>query len=518
MPARTLAPARFRSIALPLDVVAILLFGMLSVQYFVAATTLARGAPFWMDEVLSVWTARLPDTRAIWSALVHGAEFSPPLYDLLLHALQTIGVTSALGLRLPSILAIFLAAIAAAVVVRRRAGVASAALAAGVMLSSGLFGYAVQARPYALVTAVFAWAFVLFDRPAGGPNNGPADSPAEGPGNVPSARRLAALAVLLVIAIGLHFYALLLAGGLIVLELVRSSLERRAPDWRTLATIALASSSLLLWWPILAAARTYSGADVAASAYYARPTLVALVRTYARLLGWLILPLGALLSAVVALGDRRPLRSRLRITAMLLSAIPVGVWLFALLVSHSYADRYALAGVLGIALFFGALVERLGRWSAPVSVLLLASFLVGNAYRAPGEIDKTDRLDALMTIAAAPGPLPIVTGSGLRFFEFYETARPSIRRRLRFLDIPDAPSTDPTNRHQLLRWMALEPGLPVEDAHAFLCATPAFLLFAQPDGGGADALPGWLAGRAYFTTPPNDRASLTLIRSRPCNS
>ena len=513
MPARTLAPARFRSIALRLDTVAILLFGVLSVQYFVAATTLARGAPFWMDEVLSVWAARLPDTRAIWSALVHGAEFSPPLYDLLLHALGTIGVTSAFGLRLPSILAIFLAAIAAAVVVRRRASVASAVLAAGVMLSSGLFGYAVQARPYALVTAVFAWAFVLFDRP----DNGPADSPAKGPGNAPSARRLAALAVLLVIAIGLHFYALLLAGGLIVLELVRSSLERRAPDWRTLATIALASSSLFLWWPILAAARTYSGADVAASAYYARPTLVALVRTYARLLGWLILPLGALLSAVVALGDRRPLRSRLRITAMLLSAIPVGVWLFALLVSHSYADRYALAGVLGIALLFGALVERLGRWSAPVSVLLLASFLVGNAYRAPGEIDKTDRLEALATIAAAPGTIPIVTGSGLRFFEFYETARPSIRRRLRFLDIPDAPSTDPTNRHQLLRWKALEPGLPVDDAHAFLCATPAFLLFAQPDDGGADALPGWLASRAYFTPPPNDRASLTPIRSRPCN-
>lgn len=494
MPADAHSPSPSAARLPGLDRVAIGLFAALSLVYFIQAATLAARAPFWMDEVLTLWTARLPDMGAIWSALCHGAEFTPPLYDWLIHALSAAGVTSALGLRLPSILALYAAALATGTIARRHAGLAPAALAAGIVLSSGLFGWAVQLRPYALVTAAFAGALALYDRPGR-----------------PTYRRLAALALVLAIAIGLHFYALVLVAGLGVLELVRARAERRAPSWRTLAALLLAASSILLWLPILLAARAYSGNDVFAPEYYGKPEALALVRTYATLLGWLIPLLVGLLVASIALKrDASPLRT----TAFVVALAPVGVFLFALLVSHSYSDRYALAGAIGIALLFAALAHQLGPRAAPASVLLLALLILRSVWRPGGEIAKADRLDALATVAAAPATLPIVTGSGLRFFELRENL--AAGARLSFLDTPDMPSRDPTNRNQVLRWKALDPRLRVADADAFVCATPTFYLFAQPPDGGADTLPAWLAGRADFTPPPRGRASLTLVRARPC--
>lgn len=479
-----------RTAALTLDRAAVLLFALASAIYFVQAMVLAAHAPFWMDEILTLWTARLPDMAAVWTALVRGAEFTPPLYDWLIHGLYQMGVTSPLGLRLPSIIAIYIAALATGAIVRRHAGSAPAALAAGIILSSGLFGYAVQMRPYALVTAAFACALALYDRPGR-----------------PSIQRLAAMAALLALAIGLHFYALLLAAGLGLLELIRARTGGRAPCWRTLAAIAVAGASILAWLPILLAARAYSASDVLAPDYYARPIPFALIRTYAMLLGWLIVPLVALLAASIIMKRER---SPLHLTAFTIAAAPIGVFAFALLVSHSYADRYALAGGIGVALLFAALAQQ---FSPRASVALLAMLIAATPWRAGGEIAKADRLDALAAVEAAPSALPIVTGSGLRFFELRENSVAG--PRIAFLDTR-MPSGDPTNRNQISRWKAIDPSLKIEDAQAFLCAHPAFYLFAQPLDGGADELPAWLATRADFTSPPANHASLTLVRAHAC--
>ena len=493
MPADTAVRPRSLAAVLTLDRAAVLAFVAISAVYFRQATTLAAHAPFWMDEILTLRTARLPDAAAIWSALVHGAEFTPPLGDLLVHAVYRAGITGALGLRAVSIAAIYVAALATGAIVRRHAGTAPAALAAGVMLSSGLFGYAVQVRPYALVTAAFAGALMLHDRPGRASN-----------------RRIVAIGMLLALAIGLHFYALLLAGALTLVELVKASSERRKPDARLLIAIAIAAGSILLYWPILHAARMFSAVDVAAPDYYARPTLAALVDTYTMLLGWLVVPLSALLAArLVRPHDAIPLER----TAVLVAAIPLGVFLFALLVSHSYAERYALSGMIGIAMLFGIFVRTLGRHADLASVAILLLLIVMAPWRDRGEIGKTDRIDALATVAAAPTADPIVTGSGLRFLELRE-AFPG--RRIVFLDTPGTESPDPTNRNQVLRWAAIDPALEVADARAFLCAHPSVSLFAQPATGGADPLPLWLARHADLTPPPAGRASLTRVHARPC--
>lgn len=477
------------------DVLAVLLFLLVSVHYAVASITLAASAPLWMDEVLAVRTARLTDPAAIWHALVHGAEFSPPLYDMLLGRLHALGVDTPIGWRLPSIVAGYAAAIALGSIAWRRYGRVPAALAAGIVLSSGLFAYAVQARPYALLIAVFALALAIRERPAGAQ---------------PSPRRCALLALLLVVMVALHFYALLLVAVLVAIELA----ERRPPSRGVLAASAVAAASIAAWLPILVAAHHYSGADTGAPGYYARPTLDALLSSYALTLGW---PALLLLGLLIIVALRRARALPVPVPALGLLTVPLVVFAFALLVSHSFTDRYVVSAALGAGLLAAWLVARLDENRRAIGLVALALLVPGNdAGRWGGEIAKRDRLDALDAVARVPGNAPIVTGSGLRFLEMAENARPEIARRLVYLDTPDIPSPDPTNRNQVLRWAAIDPRVRVAQARAFTCAHPALWLFAQPGPGGADTLPDWFARRFDMPDPPARRATVRPVRMPYC--
>lgn len=471
------------------------LFALLSALYFVQAALLAAQQPFWMDEILTLWTARMEGPDAIWSALTRGSEFTPPLNNLLAHTLYSAGITSSLGLRLPSIIAGYLVALASGLIVFRRFGAPPAAIAAGVILSSGLFGYALQLRPYALVTAAFACAVAVYDAAGRA-----------------SARRLAALFILLVLAIGLHFYALILVLGLAGLELARARLEHRRPSWPTLAVIAAAAGSILLWWPILAAARTYSGADTGAPQYYGQPNLSALAYTYSMLLGWQGVPLIAILWAAMPLMRRA---DTLKTTAYVIALLPVAVFGFALVVSHSYSERYSLTAIIGIALLVGSLIHELSERRPYAAVLMLALLCLSAAWRSAGEIGKADRLAVFAAFERAPAALPVVTGSAQRFFEIRENV--AAGDRLIFLDAPSVSAKDPTNRHQLLRWNAIDPVLRIADARAFLCTHPTFSLIVEPKDG-VDPFAAWLAHRAEVGLYPAEGASLVTVRSRPCVS
>src|SRR3984957_12342092 len=139
-------------------------FVLISVAYFYSAIVTAIAKSLWMDEVLAVATARLPTLGDIWSAIWSGAEFSPPTYHVFLHAL--IGLAGAhddrLVVRLPSIMAVYVAALCIGILVRRRLGSTAPALCLGVILCPGLFDYAVQARQYALLSLGLAAALLIW--------------------------------------------------------------------------------------------------------------------------------------------------------------------------------------------------------------------------------------------------------------------------------------------------------------------------------------------------------------------
>jgi 4-amino-4-deoxy-L-arabinose transferase-like glycosyltransferase len=463
----------------------------------------AARKPYWMDEVLAVWTARRGSVGAVWEALRQGAEFSPPLYHVLLRAILAAGFDDPVILRLPSILAIAVVALAAFVLVRRRFPLPLACLALVFCLSGPLFAFAIQARPYAGVAACFALACTLWD--------GPAERPVSGP-------RALGIALLLGLAVGMHFYAILLVAALGLMELVWMLRHRRI-RWPVILALAAAAAALLPWLPIMRAASAYNHGDTAAPDYYARPTLARLVGTYVEMAGGdRLLPPVPLAMLLVALGARLLARRRaaartedLGIVAGVLCAVPLLVFVFAAVVTGTFNARYVIVTVLGVGLFVaqGVAAHRRGRVIACALIGVAAASLLWTAAR-----PWTFRREAAIDLAAlAPAGLPIATGNGLRFFEIYDGADPATRARLTFLQAPDlSRSPDPTNDHQVERWGRIDPALPIAPMDTFLAAHPEFLLYT--DAQFPDLVADSLQARGYAATPvvARDGMSLLLVR------
>lgn len=454
------------------DRLAWILVALASLAYAVMAVREALDAPYWMDEVLAVWTARLPTAGAVWAALNKGAEFSPPLFHLILQKIQQVGGHGRLAMRAPALVAVYVVAVCAFILVRRRREPMLAALAFTVCLASGLVDYAVQARQYALVAACFALAAVLWD-------------------GIPARRRAwpsaVGLGLLLAFAIGLHFYAILLAGTLGLVELAWA-VKHRQLRWPVLAAIALAGLSILIWWPIFQHVSAFNRGDTASPYYYAHPTPMKVADAYVGILAGhdatlaspLILVLVAALAAFV-LSLRTPWRiSDLDLLIIAACLIPGVVYAFAVLVTHTFNERYAIAAALGFALLMARAVAALpqSRWVAlGLGLVLLLGMLapIRMSYLAD------DLREDTALVRRAPTGLPIVTGNGLRFLELSENAGPGVARRLVYLTADDeAALGDPTNEHQVERWKSIDPKLNVQIGAAFFAAHKSFVMFRDP--------------------------------------
>lgn len=486
-----------------LDWTSAVLFALISLFYVQDAVAISAHSPFWMDEVLALWTARQPDQPAVWAALQKGSEFTPPLYDSFLHFWIKTGANSPLMLRLPSIVAGYMAALAMGELVRRRAGWPLAALAAGSILTGTLFDFSVQLRPYVFVTAAFGWALVIWD-------NLPDD------GHIPL-RRLLALGTLLTAMIALHFYALLLVATLGLGEITRRYMGGHTPRMKVALTIGISATTILCWWPIIHAASQFSRLDVFATGYYGRPLISHLGTYYVDL--WGLPGLIAFVPGFAILVRRRTSIQdiRLGVLALVLCAIPALVFAFALAVSHSFALRYVLAGVFGVVLGLVWFVRQSGESEAIWSVSILLLLAVFSHNRGIVDIAKQDQLNlfamAMSTSSPALSDLPIATGNGLRYLELMANLPAKVTRRLIYVDLPDFPTKDPTNMHQVERWKAIDGTLRVINGAKFICATPRFLLLTDA-GSADDELPAWLHGRTITPENRSDRPSLSVVQIR----
>ena len=502
------APERQHSLPGPailkrrVDRAAIGLTALASAAYLWIALSVAS-KPYWMDEVLAVWTARRDGVHGVWDALRQGAEFSPPLYHLMLQAILAAGFDNPVLLRLPSILAIYVVALAAFVLVRRRFALPVACLALVFCLSGPLFSYAVQARQYACVAACFALACTLWD--------GRAERTVSG-------IRALGIAVLLSLAIGMHFYAILLAAALGLMEL-GWMLRHRRVRWPIVLALLMAAASLLLWLPIMQAVSAYNLGDAAAPDYYARPTVERLFATYAVMLGGNGMlpptPLAILLAGFCArVVARRRASARAEdfgILAAVLCMVPLLIFAFSALVTGTFNPRYVIVTAIGVSLIVAQCVAA-NRHGDVIACGMIAASIA--AFQIGGETAQPTRREmAIDLVNHAPEGLPIATGNGLRFFETYEGADRAVARRLSFLKVPDlSRSPDPTNDHQVERWVNINAELPVVSIDRFLASNTEFLLFEEPKQ--PDMVPDYLRARGYVVTPIVERASmsLTLVR------
>ena len=441
--------------------------------------------PLWMDEVLSAWAARLPTAGDVISAHSRGSESCPPTYNLLLHSLIGLAGNNYLVMRLPAVLATMGTGICLFALLRPVAGVEAAAFGMAFLLLGLPAEFAIQVRPYALVTFCFAAAAVLwrdFDQ------RGTASA------------RVAVFALLLVAAFSLHFYATLFIPCFGLMEAFWTVRRRRIriQVWAGLLAAGLAT---FLWLPLMSVFVLSNKADTVSPLYYARPVLQRLVESYSELtvrhptLQKLVPITFASLFAVMAVprlrkmaGSRTTPNAKAGPLAIVLAGgavLPLIVFAFACLVTGTFNIRYCLAGAFGISGAFAWAFSRVpGCKLAVFPVLIAASVLAACRFqtRLPNFMPPPEQLG---------GTWPIVIADGLDYLQTTEAASYGLKQRLVYVNRPEGVySPDPTNENLIDRWHAIRPDLNVADASGFLADTSYFYILTSP--GTNDVLSPWL--------------------------
>ncbi|MFB7669066.1 glycosyltransferase family 39 protein [Kitasatospora sp. NPDC056138] len=313
-----------------------------------------RGGSIWRDEAVSYQVAHrsLPE---IWRML-HGIDAVHGLHYLLLHTVFRFWDGGLLALRLPSVLAMVLAAAALAEIGRRLAGPRAGLLAGLVFaLVPAVQQYAQEGRSYASVCAAVVVGSLLLVRAW----------------QRPGASAWAAYGAVMLLGTLLHEFAVLVVAG----------------------------HAVTLWWG-RAGRRVWRGWAVTTAIVLAGLLpLVLISRAQADQVAWIRPPdwsdiwAPALTSAVGALCAclRQPAvpgaALRLRVLALPLLVLPPVVLILVSYLDPLYVDRYVVFSYAGLALLLGLALDRgwarlpraLTRWPTagrPVVAALALSALV----------------------------------------------------------------------------------------------------------------------------------------------
>lgn len=338
-----------------------------TLAYFALCVVASARKALWYDELFTFYVAELPDSTAILNALRGGMDNHPPISYLLGHYSMALVGHTPLGLRLPSMIAVWVGLVAVYRFAAARATPEAGACAVLFVASSVLFPYAYEARAYSLVFAgtcltLLAWQSCLDE----------------------ARRRWAPYLLFLGLSATLwtHFYAILVLAPLALGELARAFDRRRVDVPVALALVGGTCNVAPLYWFVK---QTNVGFAVH---FWARPGGIgSLMKTYDELFAGLWLPVTAILIPLLIrlLWSRRPQTlpasqggaARWELTAVLgLLAVPCVMWVLAKLITHVFQFRYAFITLIGAAVMFAWVVVSIGdrktaRLAAFALVLLL---------------------------------------------------------------------------------------------------------------------------------------------------
>lgn len=395
----------------------------------------AAGKPFWIDEFCTLAVAMQPGIHGILDALHRGVDSAPPLFYLIEKAsLKLIG-NRELALRLPSIVAFSCMLLCVFAFLRRRSGDLIACLCSLLFFSTTLFTiYSTDGRSYGMVIACIAFAMVCYQR-------------------LPSARWTALLALSLIVAESLHYFAVFAMAPFWLAEGV-ALLRARRVRWAVWLALACGLVPLVAFWPLLASYRSFYGAHIV----FSHPPLGKIPEYWG---SYFLVdpPLGAGL-ALVALAailwtllprDGRTLweldEKDLTEGTLLIGLVALPVIAFVLVrLSHAIlTNRYMLASILGVAAG-AACALSLAR---PKIVALFAMFLVAsiglreygfwrNGHHAMGGDLTTMAMDEFPMIErfvdnGGHRDLPVVYGSGLSYARIAYYSPADWNRRMVYL-------------------------------------------------------------------------------------
>jgi len=324
----------------------------LAAFYLVSSLHISAHRLLWIDEVLTAMTTRLPGCAAIWRAFARGADGLPPTYFMLLRPFDALFRHSDFGLRVPSALAMTAGMLLIFDCARRLSNGLHGLIALSVLTCSFLPYYGHEARSYALYFMLAALALWIWSY----------DTKDSWPAAV-------AFGAVLLLALGMHYYAVLCLVPYAALELANWK-PGRLPSRKLVAgTIGVLAAIAMLWTPIQAGRRLYP------ANYLARPSLEVLRTTFADLFPDSLLLLAILMLWIAWMARQRdgsslPAMQPAERLGWFFFLIPIAGYLLAQL-AHAFQLRYVICALPGIAVAFACWVWRHFQRAAYVSAGVL---------------------------------------------------------------------------------------------------------------------------------------------------
>jgi hypothetical protein len=447
-----------------------ILFGV----FYLGLVLPAALRPFWYDELFTYNVATLPDVRAMWDALTHGADLNPPLFYVVTHAAISVFGPTEFGLRTPAIAGFLVMCCCLYAFVAHRAGACYGFIAMLLPLVTGAIKWAPEARAYGLMLGFCGLALVSWQRAAEASQR-----------TVP----LAGLAISLTAALLTHCFAVLVLTPFALAQLVRDY-HRRKIDWLMWVCIGLPLTACITYFPLLATTQHY---DLQYRVF--QPGWQSVVEFSDTLFAPALWPVLAGMVIIAFSASRRPkvdapVASLWKTGEVVLAAGFLLVPLLAIVLSKItlglFMMRYGISAVIAVAILFAQAAATFAARSRVVGtavVLVVLGFAVGRT--------AVQFSDALSTVPDTVlnldqhADLPLVVSSGLIFYPMTHYATVGRANRMWFL-------TDEKIALRVTGSNMFEKGLPalnrlfplrahLQDYREFLAAHPHFLLYGYAD-------------------------------------
>jgi len=460
-----------------LEAAAVCAYALL-VAYACARSVVAAAArPFWFDEMCTWAVAHQPGLGAVWKDTARAIEPNPPPFYVVEHVFGLLLRNQELAYRLPSIIAFAVTLACVFMFVRRRCGAVAGLGASTLLLVTIAFDrYAIEARPYSLVLACFAFGAVCYQR-------------------APARRWVILMEASFLLAVSWHYYGVFMLAPFVMAEAARwwKTREWRLNVW---AAFPAAFLPLIFFWPLLAAARKYFGPH-----FWATPSLRSATDTW----GWLFegspparetIALVLLLAAIVvvlALVAVPRVRARIAasdhwnefVLAAALMCLPLFMLAGARMAGGGMTARYAIAAVLGVSFALGFAVSRSRLAAVMVTILLLCAMVrhEGHFWAAHKEfVSPAKPLEEILRRTGRDG-LPVVVSNGLDYLSIAHYAPPEVAARLVALIDPGQSVADMGNDSLDKGLLGIRCCLSVRvyEYAAFAEKYPVFLLYSDGD-------------------------------------
>ena len=391
--------------------------------------------PFWFDELSTMLVASRSSLQEMLRAVP--ADGNPPLYFLLARPFLSLPISTELALRIPSLVAINISAVATYLLLRRQTDSTCAFVGTSVFLATPMTRFAaLEARPYSLLLCFTSLALLCWQSAIDGTH-----------------RRLALIGISSGMAgaiLSHHYGVLYVSFPILAGELVRIWQSRKVDVPVLLALLLGAATLLITFPPMLRGQAGLLHAVKASSDFWARPSWHDL-QFYRMVFPPFILPfllitgvLGAVLGVFIY---RRPCkfhrnseqsgRDVWAAALVLLLMLPI-----MLLVSEAgtryFVPRYAVGSALGVGIVSGLLCSRLrDRFSylAPyfAAAVVYCFTLAALGLWIDGPRQPIAGLQSDQLLLSAPEGQPIVMADALRFLPTWWYSNSQVRSRLHYV-------------------------------------------------------------------------------------